>query len=236
VAALFSGASLRRLSLILTIALFALPLSAATRPYHLELEATPTAPFPFLGKFGNVTLHVYGGGVRAETIWLNGFTRNGAPAVTVMNPLGRMYTDVPIAQISAVLTKLAGNGAGEERMATGTLLKPTAGKVRGIDASRYRIVYGADAWIDVWTTKVIPENQQLRAIVEEFVRGISPGTAAVAKDIPGTPVYVELNFRRFKKLPILKLKSLAFDNAGEDDALKIGPIYIKAPLLDSIWK
>jgi hypothetical protein len=83
---------------------------------------------------------------------------------------------------------------------------------------------------------VIPENQQLRAIVEEFVRGIAPGTAAVAKDIPGTPVYVELNFRRFKKLPILKLKSLAFDNAGEEDALKVGPIYMKAPLLDSIWK
>lgn len=226
---------MRRLSLLTLIALFALPLAAATRPYHLELEANPAAPFPFLGKFGTVTLHVYGGGVRAETIWLNGFTRNGAPAVTVMNPLGRMYTDMPIAQISGVLSKLAGSG-GIERLASGTLMAPAAGKVRGVDATRYRIVYGPEAWIDVWTTRTIPDNPQLHAIVTEFVRGISPGTAAVAKNIPGTPVYVELNFRRFKKLPILQLKSLAFDNAGEDDALKVGPVYMRAPLLDSIWK
>jgi len=228
---------LRRFSLFTLIALFALPLAAATpsRPYHLELEANPAAPFPFLGKFGTVTLHVYGGGVRAETFWLNGFTKNGTPAVTVMNPLGRMYTDVPITNISSVLGKLAGSG-GIERLASGTLMAPAAGKVRGVDANRYRIVYGPDAWIDVWTTKTIPDNPQLHAIVNEFVRGISPGTANVAKNIPGTPVYVELNFRRFKKLPILKLKSLAFDNAGEDDALKVGPVYMRAPLLDAIWK
>jgi hypothetical protein len=226
----------RRLSLvIIAAALFALPLAAATRPYHLELEANPAAPFPFLGKFGTVTLHIYGGGVRAETIWLNGFTRNGAPAVTVMNPLGRMYTDVPIAQISSVLGKLAGTDR-RERMAIGTLMPASLGKVGAVDASRYRIVYGPEAWIDVWTTKTIPDNPQLHAIVDQFVSGISPGTAPLAKKIPGTPIYVEINFRRFKKLTLLKLKSLTFENQGEADALQVGAVYMKAPLLDSIWK
>ena len=46
--------------------------------YHLELEANPAAPFPFLGKFGTITLHVFPSGVRAETFWLQRF---GAAAV-----------------------------------------------------------------------------------------------------------------------------------------------------------
>src|SRR5216684_1765668 len=68
--------------------------AAPPRPYHLQLEANP-APFPFLDRFGTVTLHVYPHGVRANTFWLNGFSRNGSETVTVMNPVARMYTKVP---------------------------------------------------------------------------------------------------------------------------------------------
>ena len=53
---------------------------------------------------------------------------------------------------------------------------------------------------------------------------------------PGTPLYVELNFRRYKKLPLIRLKSFQLDNVGQEDALKIGNLYFKAPLLESIWK
>src|SRR5579859_6816519 len=67
---------------------------ATARPFHLTLEANPAAPFPFLSKFGNVTLQVYPNGVRAESMWLRGFSRNGAPAVTVEDPLNRTYSDV----------------------------------------------------------------------------------------------------------------------------------------------
>jgi hypothetical protein len=68
------------------------------------------------------------------------------------------------------------------------------------------------------------------------VAGIAPPTAAIMRTIPGTPVFVELHFRRFRKLTLLELKSLRFDNAGEDDALSVGKLYFRAPLLDSIWK
>jgi hypothetical protein len=226
----------RRLVLVLTLLLIALPLAAATKPYHLELEAYPAAPFPFLNKFGTVTLHVYDGGVRAETLWLNAFSKTGAAAVTVMNPLGRMYADMPVAHISPMLSKLAGNDKAPERISSCVLLAPVKGKVRGIDAQRFRLSYGADAWIDVWTTTAVPENAQLRGIVNELVRGLAPGSASAAKNITGTPVYVELNFRRFKKVPVLKLKSLAFDNAGAADALNVGALYMKSPMGDSLWK
>jgi hypothetical protein len=220
----------KRFLLLLAVAT---TLHAAPPPYHLELEANPAAPFPFLGKFGTITLHVYPAGVRAETLWLNGFSRNGAPAVTVENPLGRMYTDVPLAQISSALRKLSTSGV--EKAAPGAVTTMD-GAVKGIAARRYRLSYGPEAWIDIWTTTTIPENAQFRAVVTEFVRGISPPTAAAMNAIHGTPLYVELNFRRYKKLPLVRMKSFAWTSAGQDDALKVGSLYFKAPFLDSIWK
>ena len=224
---------------LFVVALFAtLPSFAAApaRPYHLELEANPAASFPYLGKFGAVDLHVYAGGVYADGIWLNGFSRNGAPNLTVVNPLGRMYVDMPVAEIAPTLRKLAGSEGSTERGAVPTMDSAMKGKVKGIDAMRYRLNYGPEAWVDIWTTNVIPANPQLQAIVTEFVRGVSPGSVAAAKKIPGMPIYVELNFRRFKKVPILTLKKLSFDNEGEADALTLGSLYMKAPMLDAIWK
>ncbi|HEV7426175.1 MAG TPA: hypothetical protein VGQ46_07380 [Thermoanaerobaculia bacterium] len=217
----------------LLLAFLAVSLQAAPPAYHLELVANPATPFPFLGKFGTVTLHVYPNGVRAETFWLNGFSRNGTNSVTVENPLGRMYTDVPVTQISATLHKIATSGM--ETAAPGAT-QITTGTVKGMPARRYRLVYGPEAWIDIWTTDRIPENAQLRAIINEFVRGISPATAASMDAIHGTPLYVELNFRRYKKMPLLTMKNLTWTSAGQDDALKVGKLYFKAPLLDAIWK
>jgi hypothetical protein len=222
------------LTRFLLLLALATSLHAAPPPaYHLELEASPAAAFPFLGKFGTVTLHVFPAGVRAETFWLNGFTRNGTGTITVENPLGRMYTDIPLAQISATLRKLSTSGM--ENAAPYAIAQMT-GTVKGIPARRYRLVYGPEAWIDVWTTDSIPENPQLRAVVTEFVRGISPATAVSINDLRGTPLYVELNFRRYKKLPLVRMKNIAWNADGQDDALKTGTLYFKAPLLDSIWK
>ncbi len=220
--------------LVLISLLVALPLSAAAPKYHLELEANPGAPFPFLGKFGTVDLHVFSAGVRADTIWLDGFTRTGTPTVTVVNPFGRMYTDVPVREISSIVARMA--GVNPLRAAVGTPLAPMRGKVRGIDATRHRLSYGPEAWIDIWTTDAIADNPQLRALVDQLVRGISPGTAAVARKIPGVPLYVELNFNRFKKLPLLRMKKLTLDDSEAADALTLGALYFKAPMLDALWK
>lgn len=222
---------LKRLAFLLAVTS---SLHAATpRPYHLELVANPAAPFPFLSKFGTVTLHVFPAGVRAETFWLNGFTRNGTSAITVMNPLGRMYTDVPVTQISAILHELSSSGV--EKVAPDSITTIN-GTVKGIAARRYRLSYGPQAWIDVWTTDTIPENPQLRAVVTEFVRGVSPATAKAMSSLSGMPLYVELNFRRYKKVPLLRLKNFAWNSEGEEDALSTGMLYFKAPLLDAIWK
>ena len=215
----------------------ALPVFGATPApkYHLELEANPAAPFPFLAKFGKVDLHIYGGGVRAETLWLNAFSRNGSRDLTVMNPLGRMYVDMPITNIASMLSKL-----GAAREAPGvvppSLAPALRGKVKGIDATRYRIVYGPQAWIDLWMTTAVPENAQVRRIVNELVAAISPATAITARKVPGTPILVELNFSHYRKLPLVQLKSLKLNNAGEEDALKVGAVYMKAPFADAILK
>jgi hypothetical protein len=221
---------------LLLVALLAFPAFAATPPkYHLHLEANPAAPFPFLSKFGTIDLHIYGGGVHAETIWLNGFSRNGSNDLTVMNPLGRMYFEMPITRIATWIAKL-GASKEEAGVTPPQIAAPLRGFVKGIPATRYRIVYGPQAWIDLWTTTAIPENAQVRRIVNEIVASISPATAVTARKVPGAPIYVELNFRRYKKLTLVTLKELALNNIGEDEALKVGAVYAKAPFSDAILK
>ena len=218
---------------ILAALVLSLPFSAHAQ-YHLQLEASPAAPFPFLAKFGTIDLHVYRGGVRAETVWLNAFSRANTESMTVLNPFGRMYFDMPIANIASMLAKLGGT---RERVAVSVPVSaPMRGKVKGVDATRYRLVYGPDAYIDLWTIDSIPTNTQLRPIVDELVSAISPSTAAAARKVPGTPVYVELNFSHYKKLPLLRMKELTRNNEGEEDALKVGSFYMKAPFADAIFK
>jgi hypothetical protein len=222
-----------RAALAAALFVFALPLFAA-RPFHLTLEANAAAPFPFLSRFGTITLHVYPAGVRAETIWLNGFSKSGTPDIVVMNPLARMYTEVPVSNVASLVSKLS-----RVNVATGEtlpMLAPVNGTVHGIAAQRYRIVFGPDAWIDVWTTQVLGDSPQYRAIVQQFVRGVSPVTANTAARIPGLPLYVELNFSHYKKLPIVKVKALSLDAKGQEDALQTGSFYMHAPLLDALWK
>jgi hypothetical protein len=224
-------------SRLIAIALFVLAANAsiAQQKYHLELEATPEAVFPYLGRFGNVELHVYAGGVRAEALWLNAFSRNDAEAVTVVNPLARMYVDVNVAEIAAILTRLAGAAGAVERNAAPEMAKPLAGTVKGIAATRHRLVYGTDAWIDVWTTDVVPENAQMKRIVNQIVSGISPGTGEVAAGISGTPIYVEMNFRRFKKVTLVRMKKLTHAADDEADALTRGALYVRASVLEKLF-
>jgi hypothetical protein len=209
--------------------------AAAAQQYHLELEATPEAVFPYLGRFGNVELHVYQGGVRAEALWLNAISRNNAEAVTVMNPLGRMYVDVNVADIAAILKGFAGTDGTAEQLARPVLGGTIEGAVKGVRATRYHLVYGNDAWIDIWTTNVIPENAQMRRIVGQVVGGLSPLTAKVADKIPGTPIYVEMNFRRFKKVVLVRMKSLTYTADDEEEALTRGPVYVRATVLEKLF-
>ena len=229
----------RLLPVLVALALLPALAHAAPPRYHLELEANPAAAFPYLSKFGtSIELHVYPSGVRAEALWLNSFSKNGAPAVTVANPLGRMYVDVPVAEIAPLLRKIAGAQGGVEKIAVPVRGPVLQGKVHGIDATRHRLVYGPAAWIDVWTTNAIPENPQLRRISDQLVAGISPGTAKLARTLPGTPIHIELNFRRFRKVELLKVKELTFDVSAEDekDALELGPVYMRAPLLERLFE
>jgi hypothetical protein len=210
--------------------------ASAPKPYHLELEANPAAPFPFLSRFGKVQLHVYPSGVRAETMWLNGFSKNGSNTITVLHPVVKMYSDVPIDEIGNLLIKLGAMSNRKSFEAVADVEPPVRDKVKGLDAMRYRARYTRTAWIDIWTTTAIPESPQLKKIINQVVYNISPGTGALTRSIPGTPIQVELNFTNYKKVPLVTLKSLESVAAGEADALAVPAAYAKAPLLDELWK
>jgi hypothetical protein len=82
----------------------------------------------------------------------------------------------------------------------------------------------------------MPENAQLKMLVDGFVRGVAPLTANVLRSIPGTPIYVEINFAHYKKMPIVWVKSFVANSAGEAEALHVGRFYFKVPLIDALLK
>ena len=207
------------------------PAHSATGPYHLELDANLGSVFPKFGRFGNIRLHVYPAGVRADSSLLNAFSRNGERSLTVLKPAVRMYTDVTFAEMAAMIA--AGTDEFEE---VPRVIGPTAGKVGSLAAMRYRLQYNKTEWIDVWTTREVPVNAQFRLVIDAAIRGLSERSAALVRKIPGTPVYIELNFRGYNKVALLRLRRLTPNNAGEAAALTLGNYYFKVPVLDAIWR
>lgn len=210
----------------------------AAAPYTLELEVNPTATFPALSKFGTIDVTLYPGGVRAESLILHAFSKTGSPEMTVLAPLSRLYTEVPIGQARNIFLNLTNSddeimpGLGEFPIDSKVLV----GKVRDIPARRYRVLLGDNSWIDVWSTTVIPENPQFKRLQMELVSAISRPAAMLVRKIPGTSIYIELNTQHYKKVPILRLKSLVRSTDGQTEAFQRGRFYVRAPMVDMLWK
>jgi len=200
----------------------------AATPYHLELQSSPASVVPLLSRFGAIEIHVYDGGVRVESLALDSFSRNGSPTITLLNPIARLYTEVTVEEFPALIARMVGVRKSDSN-AVPKLLAPVGGKVNGLNARRYRLMYDATEWMDIWTTTDVPANPQLRRIIDAFVRHFSPATALPLARIPGNPVYVELNTEAHPKFPLLQMRSLKFDTSGEDKALRVGKWYLKAP-------
>ncbi len=205
------------------------------RPYHLALQSSPALVVPLLSRFGTIDLHVYTGGVRAESMWLDSFSRNGSSTVTLLNPIARMYAEVGVEELPKLIAQITGIRRSRSDDVP-RLLPPVEGKVNGATARRYRLQYDATDWIDIWTTSAVPENPQLRRLVDAFVRHFAPATAAPLARIPGNPVYVEVNTREHPKHPLLQMTSLRFDDRGQAKALRVGSWYFRAPLVDAILR
>jgi hypothetical protein len=224
-------------ALLCTILLIASPIVSAApppKPLHLKLQAYPAAAFPFLSKLGSVDVDLYPQGVSFDGVWIDAFAKTGADVVTVKNPLARVYRDVPFTELAPMLAQVSPGG--DERIAVGILSSTMAGTVKGLAATRYRIQYGPQAWADVWMTSAIPVNAQFRAIAIQFIRGVAPATATIIEKVPGTPVYVELNFRRFTKVVVLKVVSADSDLSNAEGSLGVGSFYFRSPSLDALWK
>lgn len=211
---------------------------ASTAPYTLELELNPTAAFPALRRFGTIDVTVYPGGVRAESLILDAFSRTGSPEMTILAPLSRLYTELPVGEARNILLTLTNSddemmpGLGEFPIDSKVLV----GKVKDIPAKRYRILLGDNSWIDVWSTSVIPENKQFERLQSEVVSAISRPAANLVRKIPGTSIYIELNTQHYRKVPVLRLKALVRSNQGEAEALRRGRFYARAPMIDMLWK
>lgn len=202
------------------------------RPFHLQLESNAAAAFPLVKRFGRITIDIYPRGFRAKSIWLRGFALNGRRDLTVENPFTRTYTVMPVTGIGDIVRFIGGKPI---NVGPPLRVDVSSGRVRALASRRFRFVYGANDFIDVWTTNAIGPAPAFRACIDDLVRTIAPPSAAVLQRVPDTPIYVELNIGKYRKLPILRPVGVVFNASGESDALRVGPWMFPAPF-GSIFK
>ncbi len=146
--------------------------------------------------------------------------------MTIENPLSRTYTDVPLSDLGRLVYTFGGRKIDAAGPRT---IQVTPGSVRGLGARRFRLIYASNEFVDIWTTSALGPTPQFRTVVDRFAREISPKTAAALRAIPGTPLYVELNIGRYRKVAILFPKRIAFNRAGEEKSLRVSPFMFRAP-------
>lgn len=208
---------------MLTAIFFAL---AVARPFHAHLTSNAAQSFPLVARFGTITVDLYPRGFRATSIWLRGFGINGQHEITVENPLTRTYTKMPSSGIGDIARFVAGRTI---NIGAPVNVLVSAGNVGKLPSHRYRLVYGPDEYVDVWTTAAIGPAPAFREVVDELIRALSPESERVLRQIPDTPIYVEMNVGRYRNLPILQPSSVVFNSTGEAEALRVSPWMFPVP-------
>lgn len=227
------------LLLCLLVAGPAVPAAAPPVPrdrYTLELEARPSAVFPFLDKLGRIQILVYPEGVRADSLWLDGYLKAGSDQVRIENPALRLYTDSSYGALRTMFRSLAP----EEKTAKfGDLpVRDTGrrGKIKNLPVQCHRIVLGKEAWIDVWTTEALKKSQPYHDLEMQILTTISPDLARAAAKIPGTRLHVVLNTKNHPETTLLATKEYLKSSAGHQEALQTGRFFLRAPSIDRIMR
>jgi hypothetical protein len=217
-------------ALLFVLLLLPATLSASPSSYRLDLELDPGAPFPFLSRFGKIEISVHPDGVSGKALVLRGFSRNGSSSLTVMNPLARLYVDLPLDTIRRRILSLSGSkDEVMPKLREFPVSGPLPGKVRGLDARRYRVHLGPESHLDVWTLASVPPNPQYLRLAQLFAGTISRNAAGMSSKFEGMPVYVEMNTTKHKKLQLLRVKQFTLGDDSGAEALKVGRVYAKAP-------
>jgi hypothetical protein len=212
--------------------MFVALLFAASAAFHLQLESNAASAFPLMKRFGTISIEVYPHGFRATTIWLRGFAINGQNTITIENPVSRTWSRKPMSALGDLVRfvhpKPVSVGAPRS-------VQTSTGKVGKLASRRYRVVYGENDYVDVWTSNAIGPSPALRAAIDEIVAAVAPASRSVLQKIPDTPVFVEMNIGPYRKVAILTTRGVAFNATGESEALRVSPWMFQAPF-DTIFK
>lgn len=209
---------------------------APRQSYGLQLEARPTAVFPFLNRLGTVDIAVYPQGVRADSLWLDGYLKAGSKTVRIENPSLRIYSDASLSSLRQLFRSLAPE---KETATLGELPVTDTGRkgtIKDLPVRCYRITLGKKAWIDVWTTEALKESQPYTDLQNQVLAAVSPDLARAGARIPGTPLHVILNTRDHPETTLLATKQIFRSSAGHEEALQTGRFFLKAPSIDRLMK
>ncbi len=215
-----------RRGLVLPLVVLLFVSATGVRRSHLQLQSNVAATFPLMKRFGAITVDVYPHGFRASSIWLRAFAVNERKTITIENPISRMYDEMPMSEVGNMVRMVGGHPM---NVGPPQQVVIAEGKVRGLPSHRYRLVYGANDFIDVWTTAALGPAPAFRAFIDAFVRAIAPASAAVLRKVPDTPIYVEVNMGQYRKLAIVSPRSIGYNVSGEAEALRVSPWMFRAP-------
>lgn len=209
---------------------------AARNDYRLELWVKPVGEDPIVRKLGKTSLTVYPQGVRIDSLWLDGFTRRDSENLTLLKPIARLYAVIELDDFSDVIRKLSGTS---REIAPGTgpfsVEEPADGRINRHPARRHRISVGPTEWVDVWTSRTLPENRQLDRLAAEILEAVSNDLPQLLDEIDGTPILIRLHTKDYENVDILGFREIGKSSRGHAEDLTVGRFYIRARFAESLW-
>lgn len=231
-------------STIAVLSLFLTPgaFSAAEPPkprtsYALHLEARPTAAFPFLDKLGRVEVQVYPQGVRADSLWLDGYMRTGSDSVRLENPSVRLYSDSSFASLSKIFASLKPRDKQAPKLRKLQVVDTgRKGTIKKLPVRCYTIKIGKRIAVDVWSTTALARNTAWEKLQNEVLKAVSPELAQAAKRIPGTTMHVVLREKGEADATLLTTREVFLSSAGHEEALSTGRLFLRAPDIGKLMR
>lgn len=211
--------------------------AAASKDYRLVLWIQPVGDDALTQKLGKATLTVYPQGVKADSLWLDGFTRQGSSQLTLLKPIARLYAQVELSDFSDIIRRMAGSRDGlVGNIGTLRVGNPVNGKINKRAAKRFRISIDQQQWVDVWTAADLPENKQLKKLTSEVLEAVSDQLPPVLDKIEGTPILVRLHTDEYRDVDVLGFRSIRSSSRGHADDLQVGRFFLRATFAEKLWE
>jgi hypothetical protein len=211
--------------LALIVAAAAASASAATLTDY-ELVYRIESPYRGVAAAGKIELTVFPEGIRGDSLLFAGYARSGDDDLIIMNRVARIYSSLAIESVTRFLGRRLQPG---EQVPAGNYSLSASGEERmiaGLPSLHYRVHLGPESHLDIWITEALEESEVFRRLTDQVIGALAAPIAPMLSALPGMPVEVVLQTRRFPHLELLSLQRVSYDSSRSGKLLKVGRFYL----------